>query len=94
MRPTLAQATQYCAKLLKKPDQCRAVARSSFLFWNLHADEPCRNAKRVLECLQRSLKIADACKMSDQHTALFVEMLDVYLWHFEQARAPRTSPLP
>ena len=47
-----------------------------------------RHRGRAEEMLQRSLKIADACKMSDQHTALFVEMLDVYLWHFEQARAP------
>ena len=30
---TLAtKATQYSARLLKKPDQCRAVAKASFLF--------------------------------------------------------------
>lgn len=33
---------------------------------------------RVLECMQRSLKIASAC-----NTALFVEILDRYLYYFE-----------
>ena len=50
------KTTQYSAKLLKKPDQCRAVARASYMFWSKAGDEPYRNPKRVLECLQRSLK--------------------------------------
>ena len=101
---TLAtKATQYSARLLKKPDQCRAVAKASYLFVYSTAhterdalevartlvtdtDGVCeagendgaaaasqggpegssavgREPKRVLECLQRSLKIADACKV-------------------------------
>lgn len=97
---TLAtKTTQYSARLLKKPDQCRAVAKASFLFatsavhsenatfvddqavMNTSEDACCvgdegsasqvavrgvslgREPKRVLECLQRSLKIADACKV-------------------------------
>ena len=76
------QTVQHCAKLLKKPDQCRAVRAASYLFAG-GGDFAYANPKRVLECLQRSLKIADACKVSGMHTQLFVEILDVYLWHFE-----------
>jgi len=108
---TLAtKTTQYSAKLLKKPDQCRAVCRAAHMFWSkpgvaatvgvavgaadaadaADADDadgvtaPFRNGKRVLECLQRALKIADACKANNAHVGLFVEILDAYLYHFEQ----------
>jgi len=82
---TLARsATQYGATLLKKPDQARAVAKASFAFWPLAGLSPHRNAQRALECLQRALKIADGCKRSGMHAPLFVEILDAYLWHYEQ----------
>jgi len=79
-------ATQYGARLLKKPDQARAVMRSSYLFWQLTADgvSPLRNPTGVLECLQRALKIADGCKHINQHTLLFIEALEAYLWHYDQ----------
>jgi len=101
---TLAtKTTQYSARLLKKPDQCRAVGKASLLF---AAFKPAtdvvasteegggeeeaggdkgvqgREPKRVLECLQKALKIADACKVSSMHTPLFVEVLDIYLLHY------------
>ncbi|KAJ1448596.1 vacuolar protein sorting-associated protein 35 [Pelagophyceae sp. CCMP2097] len=89
------KTTQYCAKLLKKPDQCRMVANCSHLFWvsqkrGLDADgtpanAPFRDSRRVLECLQRSIKIADVCMTSgSQHIHLFVEILDHYVTHFER----------
>jgi len=82
---TLAtSATQYSAKLLKKPMQSRAVCLCSRLFWPVVGSEDNRNPKRVLECLQRALKIADACKVSNAHTPLFVEILEAYLWHYNQ----------
>jgi hypothetical protein len=37
----------------------------------------------VLECLQRSLKIADVCMTSSMHVHLFVEILNQYLYYFE-----------
>ena len=44
-----------------------------------------RDAKRVLECLKRSCKIADACMTSHTSTInLFVEILDHYVVHFER----------
>ena len=43
-----------------------------------------QNEKRVLECLQRSLKIADVCMASSMHLQLFVEILNEYLIFFER----------
>ena len=84
---TLAtKATQYSARLMKKPDQCRAVCRASFM-WSQPAgdgDGAPRDPKRVLECLQKSLKIADACKASATHLPLFVEILEAYVLHFSK----------
>jgi len=116
---TLAtKATQYSARLLKKPDQCRAVAKASLLFTTSSAhvrhvlpssgdasvDQESygelanpneaivagREPRRVLECLQRALKIADACKASHMHLPLFVETLDSYLFHYA-GRSPAVS---
>lgn len=43
-----------------------------------------RNPQRVLECLQRGLKIADACTMSSSsNVQLFVEILDYYVYYYE-----------
>lgn len=47
-------------------------------------DNAYRNPQRVLECLQRSLKIADACSMtSSANVILFVEILDYYVYYYE-----------
>jgi len=86
-----AKATQYSARLLKKPDQCRAVCRASYMFWGTTGEAPYRDGKRALECLQRALKIADACKVSNMHTVLFIEILDMYLFHFAQENELITS---
>ena len=171
-----AKATQYAAKLFRKPDQCQMVAACSHLFWpparaavaapppaaaappppadgaavpgptiddvaalvqpslddasatalrvtaKGDADDDAatapggedadaaappppaptpptppkdgrkRDAKRVLECLQRSLKTADACMTSAQPPIrLFVEILDHYLAHLH-AGNPLITP--
>jgi len=79
--PLITKTTQYAAKLLKKPDQCRAIYRCSHLFWNTEARYT--DAKRVLDCLQRSLKIADVCMQASMHVNLFVEILNQYLYYFD-----------
>lgn len=81
----ITKTTQYGAKLLKKPDQCRVVTLCSHLFWaGTEEDEVRCQPRRVLECLQRSLKIADACMSSTpMHVHLFIEILDQYLYYFE-----------
>ncbi len=83
----------HSAKLLKKHDQCRAVYMCSHLFWKPArggqvdsedgASGNYRDGKRVLECLQKSLRIADACMDSSMNVKLFVEILNEYLYYFE-----------
>lgn len=83
----------HSAKLLKKHDQCRAVYMCSHLFWKPDAEgEGFKEGKRVLECLQKSLRIADACMDSSMNVKLFVEILNEYLYYFEaknEAVAPK-----
>jgi len=107
------------SKLLKKPDQCRAVCAASHLWWATEvrgregeAEETkdgkeskevsviaCvvrqvyaiadlfqlyRDGKRVLECLQRALRVADACMDAAVSVELFVEILNQYVYYFDQ----------
>lgn len=72
----------YGSKLLKKPDQCRAVYQASHLWWSTREDG-FRDGKRVLECLQRSLRVADACMDIAISIELFVEILNRCLYYFE-----------
>ena len=79
----VSKATQHCAKLLKKTDQCRAVYGCAHLFWPGSDSAPGhRDEKRVLACLQRSLKIANACMGQQVH--LFIEILNKYLYFFDR----------
>mmetsp|Transcript_9914 Transcript_9914/g.32483 ORF Transcript_9914/g.32483 Transcript_9914/m.32483 type:complete len:794 (+) Transcript_9914:2-2383(+) len=75
-RETLVhKAMGYCAKLLKKPDQCRGVYTCAHLFWSRASGDDAeeahpatsgtgghtvRDGDTVLVCLKRSLKIASA----------------------------------
>ena len=43
-----------------------------------------RDGKRVLECLQKSLKIADSCMDSILNASLFIEILNVYVIFYEK----------
>eukprot|EP00920_Eleutheroschizon_duboscqi_P012488 GHVT01029742.1.p1 GENE.GHVT01029742.1~~GHVT01029742.1.p1 ORF type:complete len:994 (-),score=265.02 GHVT01029742.1:584-3565(-) len=77
-----AKITQHAAKLLKRPDQCKAVLLCSHLWWN---NRKYRDAVRVLECLQKAIKVADvAIQSAANHLALFPEILEHYLYYFEQ----------
>ncbi|KAI8636750.1 vacuolar protein sorting-associated protein 35 [Parasitella parasitica] len=70
--------TLYSTKLLKKPDQSRAVYLSSHLW--AFGETP----SRVIECLQKSLKIADSCMDLVTNETLFVELLNQYIYYFEK----------
>lgn len=81
----------YSSKLLKKPDQCSAVQLCSHLFWPIAMKERgesdgnlIRDGKRVLECLQKSLKIADGVIETGANVQLFVEILNRYVYYFEK----------
>lgn len=90
-RDTLThKATGYSAKLLKKPDKCRAVYVCSHLFWASDPDGVW-DGERVLLCLKRALKIADAAQHmanvtrgSSGSVTLFIEILNKYLYFFEK----------
>ncbi|KAI9094429.1 vacuolar protein sorting-associated protein 35 [Phlyctochytrium arcticum] len=43
-----------------------------------------RDGRRVLECLQKALKIADSVMDKSLNVELFVEVLERYVWYFEK----------
>ncbi|KAI5921595.1 vacuolar protein sorting-associated protein 35 [Camillea tinctor] len=86
------------SKLLRKPDQCRAVYLASHLWWATpitaigESDEGLyRDGKRVLECLQRALRVADSCMEQATSIELFVEILDRYVYYFDQSNESVTT---
>ncbi|KAL8904303.1 MAG: hypothetical protein Q9207_003367 [Kuettlingeria erythrocarpa] len=87
------------SKLLKKPDQCRAVYLASHLWWAVEIpakgeEDPktlYRDGKRVLECLQRALRVADACMDTAVSVELFVEILNRYVYYFDQQNETVTT---
>ena len=87
------------SKLLRKPDQCRAVYLESHLWWATPiqvTDESeeglYRDGKRVLECLQRALCVADSCMEQATSIELFVEILDRYVYYFDQQNESVSRP--
>ncbi|MED6180797.1 Vacuolar protein sorting-associated protein 35B [Stylosanthes scabra] len=97
-RDTLThKATGYSAKLLKKPDQCRAVYACSHLFW-VDDQDGIKDGERVLLCLKRALRIANAAQQmanvargSSGPVTLFVEILNKYIYYFEKGNPQITS---
>jgi len=90
---TLIQnTTKYAAKLLKKADQCSLVCQCTHLFWTgkgANGEEPrCARDDMVLQCLKRSLKIADAVLDTVINAKLFVDILNEYLYFYGQ-EAPK-----
>ncbi|KAL8869438.1 MAG: hypothetical protein Q9174_004271 [Haloplaca sp. 1 TL-2023] len=87
------------SKLLKKPDQCRAVYLASHLWWAIeipakgeeNGKDLYRDGKRVLECLQRALRVADACMDTAVSVELFVEILNRYVYYFDQQNETVTT---
>ncbi|KAG7120870.1 Vacuolar protein sorting-associated protein 35 like [Verticillium longisporum] len=95
----ITKCAQHGSKLLRKPDQCRAVHLASHLWWampsqaNGETDETdlYRDGKRVLECLQRALRVADSCMETAASIELFVEILDRYVYYFDQQNEAVTT---
>ncbi|CAG7984346.1 unnamed protein product [Penicillium salamii] len=95
----ITKAALHGSKLLKKPDQCRAVYLASHLWWVVEnpqrgEDDPkdlYRDGKRVLECLQRALRVADACMDTGVSVELFVEILNRYVYYFDQQNETVTT---
>lgn len=98
----ITKCAQYGSKLLKKPDQCRAVYLASHLWWAVEISargegeetKLYRDGKRVLECLQRALRVADACMDAGVSVELFVEILNRYVYYFDRQNEAVGSPPP
>jgi vacuolar protein sorting-associated protein 35 len=84
----ITKTAQFAAKITNKPDQCHLVALCAHLFYPVGGGRDAMifsNAQRALECLQRSLKLADACtSMNPAHVSLFVDLLEHYVYFFEK----------
>lgn len=88
----ITKCTLYGSKLLNKQDQCRSVLQCSHLWWctevpALGEEEGVtgsffRDGKRVLECLQRSLRVADSVMDNCTSFLLTVEILNRVLYYF------------
>eukprot|EP01139_Manchomonas_bermudensis_P002536 Amastigsp_a5002_10.p3 type:complete len:199 gc:universal Amastigsp_a5002_10:1-597(+) len=88
----VGKAAQHAAHLVLKPDQARSVFLCSHLAWtgtagleDGAADAPTvvHDEKRVLQCLQKSLKIGSECMDgSPEQIALYVDILEEYLYFF------------
>lgn len=89
------KTTLYASKLIRKPDQTRMLALCSKLFWspdntnsglNLllqNQDITIRQGKRAVEALRRGVKVASECETNFENVPLYVELLNVYLHHFQ-----------
>jgi vacuolar protein sorting-associated protein 35 len=97
----ITKAALHGAKLLKKPHQAKAVMLASHLWWQSEISgrpDPVgktvllRDGKRVLECLQKALRIANSCIDERSTIEIFCSALDQYLYYFErgvEAVAPK-----
>jgi len=87
----ITRTSKFAAKMIKRSEQCEMVTRCAHLFYVMGEDDDeeqvvvYANPQRCLECLQRALKLADACMTADpSHLTLFVDLLDSYLYFFEK----------
>ncbi|WWD17800.1 hypothetical protein CI109_102242 [Kwoniella shandongensis] len=87
----ITKAALHGSKLLKKSHQATAVLYASHMWWQgdvpgreKEDKAPFRDGKRVLECLQKSLRIASSCIDEITSVQLYVDALDRYIYYFEQ----------
>jgi len=84
----IMKTSKFAAKMIKISEQCEMVTRCAHLFYVIGDDDEqvvYANPQRCLECLQRALKLADSCNNADpSNLKLFVDLLDVYLYFFEE----------
>jgi vacuolar protein sorting-associated protein 35 len=92
---TLAKkCTMLANKLMKKQDSCKGLYLCSHLFWS--ADEGgMRDEKKIMECLKKSLKVADQCIQADpKYVLLFVDVLNEYIYFYENGVTEALKFLP
>ncbi|CAF2152204.1 unnamed protein product [Brassica rapa] len=94
------KATGYSVKLLKKPDQCRAVYECAHLYWAEEGENLKDGESTIVLCLKRAQKIADAVQKmanasrgasSTGSVSLYVELLNKYLYFLEKGNPQVTG---
>jgi len=89
--PLRTQCALAASKLLKKPDQCRGVMVCSHLFWTgktkTNGGKELNDAKRVLDCLKKGVKIASQVMDLGTKVQLLVELLNKYIFFLEKGVA-------
>ncbi|XP_055340914.1 vacuolar protein sorting-associated protein 35-like [Paramacrobiotus metropolitanus] len=79
--PLRTQCALAAAKLLKKPDQCRALIAAANIFWSgrlSNSDSDLKDSKRVMDCLKKALRVASQCMDNTVKVQLYVEIADAY----------------
>lgn len=83
-----SQCAVGAAKLLKKPDQCRAVSICAHLFWSGTTRETdgqeLKDGKHTADCLKKAVRIATQCMDKAVQLQLFVEILNSYVFFLEK----------
>ncbi|KAI9593953.1 vacuolar protein sorting-associated protein 35 [Syncephalis fuscata] len=90
---------RYAGRLLKRPDSCRAICLCTHLFWHMPMasrgeDEAAtlyRDEERVLELLKRAASLAEACLDPAVKIQLYVEILNRYIFYFENKSTTITT---
>jgi len=92
------KTTLYASRLLRKADQCRMLSLCANLFWSPDSAEDntldllagphqitIRHGKRAVEALRRAVKMASECEANNENVPLYVDLLNVYLYHYGRA---------
>ncbi|XP_069355840.1 vacuolar protein sorting-associated protein 35 isoform X2 [Maniola hyperantus] len=94
--PMRTQCALAASKLLKKPDQSRAVALCAHLFWKGAKDGkqwPLNEAGRALDCLKKAARVAQQCMDGGVQAQLLAELLGRYALLRERGNASLTTNL-
>ncbi|WFD43663.1 retromer complex subunit Vps35 [Malassezia psittaci] len=87
------KAALYSSKLPKRPHQAAAVLMASHLWWQVELPKDrmnpskhtlTRDGRRVLECLQKTLRIANGCINENIALEIFCHAFSKYVYYFEQ----------
>ncbi|CAH0597142.1 unnamed protein product [Chrysodeixis includens] len=94
--PMRTQCALAASKLLKKPDQSRAVALCAHLFWKAAKDGkqwPLNDASRALDCLKKAARVAQQCMDGGVQAQLLGELLGRYALLRERGNTSLTTNL-
>ncbi|KAI5636192.1 vacuolar protein sorting-associated protein 35 domain-containing protein [Phthorimaea operculella] len=94
--PMRTQCALAASKLLKKPDQSRAVALCAHLFWKGAKDGQqweLNDASRALDCLKKAARVAQQCMDGGVQAQLLAELLGRYALLRERGNTALTTQL-